>query len=131
MTAGTQVEIVKNNGVDTNGTVVDDPKATLLIMKFTLEIGDKEKHWIDYYRNWFFGTERLRADGEMVARRSVVSPSNYVSIPLCRRYEFSVGTAEPHTVVFEKERPLLMAGFRPHKYRVFVDGKLVHEREGF
>jgi len=100
-------------------------------MKFTLEIGEKEKHRIDYYRNWFFGTERLRADGEIVARRSVVSPSNYVSIPLCRRYEFSVGTSEPHTVVFEKERPLLLAGFRPHKYRVIVDGKLVHEQEGF
>lgn len=100
-------------------------------MKFTLEIGDKEKHRIDYYRNWFFGTERLRVDGETVAKRSVVSPSNYVSLPLSRRYEFSVGTSEPHAVVLEKERPLLLAGARPHKYRVFVDGKLVYAQEGF
>lgn len=105
--------------------------AHLHFMKFTLEIGDKEKHRIDYYRNWFFGTERLRADGEIVASRSAVSPSNYVSIPLCRRYEFNIGTSEPHLVVFEKERPLILAGIRPHKYRVFVDGKLVHEQEGF
>jgi hypothetical protein len=102
-----------------------------IFMKFTLEIGEKEKHRIDYSRNWFFGTERLRADGELVASRSVVSPSNYISFPLCRRYEFSIGTSEPHTVVFEKARPLLFAGFRPHKYRVLVDGKLVHEQEGF
>jgi len=92
-------------------------------MRFTLEIGEKEKHRIDYYRNWFLGTERLQADGEIVASRSVVSLSNYVSFPLCRRYEFSVGTSEPHTVIFEKERPLLFAGVRPHKYRVIVDGR--------
>ena len=100
-------------------------------MKFTLEVGEKEKHRIDYYRNWFFGTERLQVDGEIVASRSVVSPSNYISIPLCRRYEFSVGASEPHAVVFEKERPLLFAGCRPNKYRVLVDGKLVHAREGY
>jgi hypothetical protein len=100
-------------------------------MRFTLEIGEKEKHQIDYYRNWFFGTERLQADGKVVASRTAISPSNIVSFPLCRRYEFSVGTSEPHNVVFEKERPLMLAGIRPHKYRVFVDGKLVHAQEGF
>lgn len=100
-------------------------------MKFTLEIGEKEKHQIDYYRNWFWGTERLRADGKLVASRSVVSPSNYVSFPLCRRYEFSVGEVEKHTVVFEKQRSLLFAGVRPQVFRVLVDGKLVFEKRGF
>jgi hypothetical protein len=100
-------------------------------MKFTLEVGEKEKHQIDYYRNWFFGTERLRADGKLIASRSVLSPSNYVSFPLCRRYEFTIGDAERHRVVFEKQRPLLLAGFRPHVYRVFVDAKLAHEQQGF
>ena len=100
-------------------------------MKFTLEIGEKEKHQINYYRNWFFGTERLRLDGQLLDSRSVISPSNYVSFPLCRRREFVVGTIEKHSVVFEKERPLLIAGIRPHTYRVFVDGKLVFEKKGY
>lgn len=100
-------------------------------MNFTLEVGEKEKHQIDYYRNWFWGTERLRADGQIVASRSVISPSNYISFPLCRRYEFTVGEAEKHSVVFEKLRPLLLAGFRPHLYRVLVDGKQVFEKQGF
>ncbi|SRR6266498_1288047 len=100
-------------------------------MRFTLEIGEKENPRIDYYRNWFFGTERIRADGKIVASRSVISPSNYVRFPLCRRCEFSVGASEPHNVVFEKERPLLLAEVRPHKYRALVDGKLVHEQRGF
>jgi hypothetical protein len=100
-------------------------------MTFTLEVGEKEKHRIDYYRNWFWGTERLTANGQVVASRSVASPSNYVSFPLCRRYEFTVGETEKHTVVFEKQRPLLFAGVRPHLYRVLVDGALVFEKQGF
>jgi hypothetical protein len=100
-------------------------------MRFTLEIGQRDRHRIEYYRNWFFGTERLLVDGELVASRSVLSSSNYVSFPLCRRYEFNVGNSEPHSVVFEKERPLLFAGFRPHVYRVLVDGTLIHEQRGY
>jgi hypothetical protein len=80
-------------------------------MKFTIEIGQQEKHRIDYYRNWFIGTERLSADGQLIASRNVLSLSNYVSFPLCRRYEFTVGRSEPHTVVFEKQRPLLLLDF--------------------
>ena len=100
-------------------------------MKFTREIGEKEKHQSDYYRNWFRGTERLRANGQIIASRSVVSPSNYISFPLCRRHEFTVGETERHTGVFEKLRPLLFAGFRPHLYRVSVDGKQIFEKQGF
>jgi hypothetical protein len=100
-------------------------------MKISLEVGEKERHRIEYSRNQLWGTERLLADGKLIARRTVVSLSNYWSFPLCRRYEFTVGNSEPHTVVFEKERPLLFAGFRPHTYRVFVDGKLIHEERGY
>jgi hypothetical protein len=100
-------------------------------MKFSLEIGHQEKHRIDYYRNWIFGTERLLANGKLIASRNVLSPSNYVSFPLCRRYEFTVGSSEPQKVIFEKERPLLLAGVRPHTYRLFVDGTLVFEKKGY
>lgn len=97
-------------------------------MKFTLEVGQQERHRIDYTRNWFTGKESLLADGQVVASRTILSPSNYWSFPLTRRYEFSVG---PHAVVFEKQRPLLIAGLRPHTYRILVDGRLVHEQSGY
>jgi len=45
-----------------------------------------------------------------------------------RRYEFH---AASHDVVVEHERPLLFAGFRPHDYRVVVDGKLIHKQHGY
>ena len=100
-------------------------------MRFSLDIGDTDRHRIEYERNWFTGKERLLADGELVASRTILSPSNYVSFPLARRYEFTVGTTKPHAVVFEKERPLLIAGIRPHTYRVFVDGQLIFQRRGY
>jgi hypothetical protein len=34
-------------------------------------------------------------------------------------------------VVIEKDRPSLLAGVRPQTYRIFVDGKLVQEQNGF
>lgn len=100
-------------------------------MRFTLEIGEKEKHRIDYYRNCFFGTERLRADGRIVLSRSAFSASTHVNFRLSTRREFSIGAAEPHEVVFETQRPRLFGGFRPHIYRIFVDGKKVHEQQGY
>src|SRR5690348_11165090 len=100
-------------------------------MKFSIEIGDKERHRVDYSRNWFTGNERLSVDGEVIASRSILSLSNYVSLPLARRHDFTVGNSEQHTAAFEKERPLILAGFRPHTYRLFVDGSLVLERTGY
>ena len=100
-------------------------------MNISLTVGSNAEHRIEYTRNWFTGAEQLKADGKVIASRSVVSLSNYVSFPLCRRYEFTLGTDESLPVVFEKERPLLLAGLRPHTYRIFVAGKLVHERKGF
>jgi len=56
---------------------------------------------------------------------------DYVDIQLVERWEVHVGTQEKHVVVVEKERERLCAGFRPQKYRVFVDGALVKQCRGF
>ena len=100
-------------------------------MKFTLEIGDREKSKVEFSRNCFTGAMQTLVDGKRVARQSPFSPFTHFYGGRLRRYEFSVGKAETHKVVLEKERPWLIAGFRPQTYRVFVDGKLVHEQEGF
>ncbi len=100
-------------------------------MKFKLDIGQQEQTQIEYSRNWFLGTERILANGHLIASRSATSPSTHFSFTRFRRYEFTVGSSEPQEVVIEKERPQFFAGFRPHIYRVFVDGKLVHEQRGY
>jgi len=100
-------------------------------MRFTLEVGDKEKSRIEFSRNWFTGAMRALVDGRRVAEQSPLSPFTHFSGARKRRYEFSVGKTETHQVVLEKERPLMIAGFRPQTYRVFVDGQLVHEQSGY
>ena len=100
-------------------------------MKFTVEIGDKEKSKIEFSRNCFTGAMLALVDGQRVARQSPFSLHTHFSLTTKQRYEFSVGKTETHKVVLEKERPWLVAGFRPQTYRVFVDGQLVHEQSGY
>jgi len=100
-------------------------------MKFVLEIGDKEKLQVDFSRNWFTGAMMILVDGRRVAHQSPLSPATHFGVTLKRHYKFEVGKAEKHTVVLEKERPLLLAGVRAHTYRVFVDGQLVYEQNGY
>ena len=38
---------------------------------------------------------------------------------------------EPIKVSFEIEHPFFFRGMRPYTYRVFADGKLIHEVTGF
>jgi hypothetical protein len=100
-------------------------------MRFTLEVGDNEKSTIEFSRNWFNGAIQILVNGEQVARQSPFSPFTHFSFTLKRRYEFVVGAVEKHQVVIEKERPLILAGARPQIYRVFVDGRLIHEQSGY
>ena len=100
-------------------------------MKFALEIGDKEKSRVEFSRNSFTGAMEATVDGARVAQQSPYSPFTHFSFRTKQRYEFSVGKTEAHKVVLEKERPWLFAGFRPQTYRVFVDGKMVHEQTGY
>ena len=50
---------------------------------------------------------------------------------LVDRWQFETGDKEKHEVRIEKERARLVAGFRPQKYRVFVDGTLINECQGY
>ena len=100
-------------------------------MKFTIEIGNAEKTRIEFSRSWFTGRMQTLADGQTVAEQSPFSISTHFGLRLKRCYEFDVGKTEPHHVIIEKQRPLLVAGFRPHTYRVLVDGHLVHEQRGY
>jgi hypothetical protein len=60
----------------------------------------------------------------------VIREQRTFSLSLVRKYEFGVGTSERHSVRIEKVRKLLLAGVRPQKYRVYVDGQLIKEYEG-
>jgi hypothetical protein len=100
-------------------------------MRFTLEVGDNEKSRIEFSRNSFTGAMHTLVNGHKVAQQSLLSPGTHFNFDLKRTYEFAVGRLETHKVTLEQERPLLFAGFREQIYRVFVDGRLVHEQTGY
>jgi len=119
-------------------------------MKLSFEVGDTEKHQIHFAWNQIIGTVRIKVDGELIKKDvTLMSPINWSGSPLpssdekwnvidsgfevqlVDRWQFEVGDREKHEVRIEKERAKLVAGFRPQKYRVFVDGSLINEYEGY
>ena len=100
-------------------------------MRFSFEVGDGEKCRVEFYRGPLFGAMTVTANGKLVVFKDPEKLSTHFSLECVKRYEFSVGEKERHEVAIEHERPLLLAGLRPHKYRVNVDGKLVEEHHGF
>ena len=91
-------------------------------MKFTCVLPDKEGTTIEFYRNSFFGSLTVRANGINVYSRSAFDPSTHFGTSLTRNYEFSLPGSEPRHVCITKERPLLLAGFRSNSYRVSFNG---------
>jgi hypothetical protein len=100
-------------------------------MRFSIEIGISEKYTIAYSRNWFSGSEIVAINGVKIKQTSVLDPRTHFSMQLIRRSKLEIGTNEKYEVVIEKQRPILIAGLRPHKYRVYVNDKCVLEKKGY
>lgn len=89
-------------------------------MKFTVEIGEKEKQTISYSFNKFWGNVKIK-----VNNKKVVSDFRLYSSTVSKIYNFEVGTFEKHTIQIEKIPPLIMAGFKSNIYKVYVDEELI------
>jgi hypothetical protein len=100
-------------------------------MRFSFEVGKGEKNRIEFYRGPLFGGVTVTANGNLVAFTDPEKLSTHLSFDLVKRFQFRVGENEPHEVSIEHERPRFLGGLRRHKYRVYVDGKLVEEHYGF
>ncbi len=105
-------------------------------MRFTVDIPGQDPARIEVYRNPFTGSFRIVADGKVVAQRNPLSLFTHFSRPdklvsRVYRYEFSVGHAKQHHVVVEHALPLFLAGLLPQTFRVFMDGRLIHEQRGY
>ncbi len=122
-------------------------------MRFSFDVGQQEKHRVDFSWEKMLGVARVWVDSELilksrpVAFRELAQAAQLHSVSGTARYlagtasgsarpeltvgwTFEIGQWEKHTVRIEKERPLLLAALRPHHYRVFVDDELVHECDG-
>ncbi len=90
-------------------------------MKFSLEIGEAEKHTVQYEFNQLFGTLTIKVNNEPVKRQRRLFDE-----PLKELHTFAVGLQEKLAVKIEKERKLLFG----QKNRVFVNDRLVKYYEG-
>lgn len=100
-------------------------------MKFICVLPDKDGTTIEFSRNSFFGSLTIRANGKKVYSRSAFNPLTHFGVSLSRNYEFSLPGPDRRDVCITKERPLLLAGFRPNSYRVSFNGAEIGNFVGF
>jgi len=94
-------------------------------MKIAFDVGDQTA---TLTRNWLTGRCVLTVGDETRVVQSPFNPATHFSFNLERHWHYPLGG---HDIVIEKKRPLLVAGFRPQTYRIFVDGKLVVDQTGY
>jgi len=94
-------------------------------MKFSFMVGVHEQHRVDFSFDQIIGNLEILVDGT-----ALVKDFRMLSLRLTKRYEFTVGAQEQHHIAIEKRRRLLLAGFQPQKYSIFIDGQLVQTYEG-
>jgi hypothetical protein len=95
-------------------------------MHFQIEVGDKEKHEIQFHYNQIMGILKIKVDGKVIRR-----DLRFLSFTVLKVYSFTVGEKEKLFVKIEKERRLFLSFLFPQRYRVIVDGKLFAEFNGF
>ncbi len=98
-------------------------------MKFTFIVGVNEKHKVAYDFNKFWGGTTIKVDDEEILKTTQLFKQTFKSEQ--PPTEFEVGDKEKHKVSIKVTMPLLYAGFRPCKYEVFVNGKLLNTYNGY
>jgi hypothetical protein len=94
-------------------------------MDLTFEVGEHERHSVQYHFNQSTGFGKISVDGKIVKR--IFQMLSMSTISSCK---FTVGKDEIHNVEIQRERKRAFGGFLPQIYRVLVDGKVTLERTG-
>ncbi|HXR48204.1 MAG TPA: hypothetical protein VN784_12270 [Candidatus Limnocylindrales bacterium] len=91
-------------------------------MKFSFEVGDVEKHHVEFNFNQLCGTLLIRVDNKPV-RRAV----RLLNEPIHEVFDFMVGDAEQWPVRIEKRRKPLFGS----RNVLYVNHRLARVFEGF
>ena len=84
-------------------------------MKFSIEVGEIEKHLVEYEFNPLLGILTVKVDDQRIKRHV-----RLVNEPVRETHDFIVGDREKHNVRFEKERTSTFS----HRNSVFVNNRL-------
>lgn len=91
-------------------------------MKFTLEVGEAEKHVVEFSFNQLAGSLVIRVDNQ-----PVMTSTRIFNEPLHEVFTIEVGGKEKSAVRIEKQRKQLFG----HRNVVYVDNRLTRVIEGF
>ena len=95
-----------------------------LDIDFGFDVGEEEKHRVEFHWGQMFGRIRITVDDEEVVQKNQALRLTSTKL---RKFEFAVGTEEKHHVLIEKEKPRFLGGARKQTCRAFVDGELIGE----
>ena len=84
-------------------------------MKFKIEVGESEKHVIEFSFSQLIGSLEIRVDD-----RPVVQTKRLMNEPVREIYDLLVGEKEKVAVRFEKQRKPLLG----HHRRVWINNRL-------
>ena len=90
-------------------------------MKFTIEVGEKEKHRVEYQFNQLLGSLVIKVNNEEV-KKTV----RLFNEPIQEVHVIVVGQTEKSTVRIEKERKPLLGS----RNRLYVNNRLLKVLEG-
>ena len=91
-------------------------------MKFTLEVGETEKHLVEFNFNQLAGTLVISVNNQ-----PVVKSTRWFNEPLREVFTLEVGGQRKSAVRIEKQRKPLFG----HRNVVYVDNRLARVVEGF
>jgi hypothetical protein len=91
-------------------------------MKFSFEVGELEKHHVEFNFNQLYGTLLIRVDNKPVRRAT-----RLLNEPIHETFDFVVGNAERWPVRIEKRRKPLFGS----RNVLYVNHRLTQVFEGF
>jgi hypothetical protein len=89
-------------------------------LDFEFEVGEAERHNVAFQFDQLWGPLKISVDGKRVVRKLGI-----FSLRRTNRFEFSVGSSEPHQVRIDKTRRALVGGLQAQECVTFVDGQEV------
>jgi hypothetical protein len=95
-----------------------------LDIDFGFDVGEEEKHRVEFHWGQMFGRVRITVDDEEVVQKNKAVSLGSTKL---RTFEFDVGAKEKHHVLIEKEMRRILGGARKQACRAYVDGELVGE----
>ena len=91
-------------------------------MRFSLQVGNTDKHLVDFNFNQLYGTLVIRVDD-----RPIFQSRRIFNEPVCEVYHFVIDGAEKSDVRIEKRRKPLFG----HHNTVFVNDRLTRVVDGY